>query len=52
MAFSGPAAVSETFYGYQTKVPEDYWPNFKQKKVTAVVRLNRPVGIRPKERLS
>ena len=44
LAFSGPAAVSETFYGYQTKIPEDYWSYFKQKKVTAVVRLNRPVS--------
>lgn len=44
LAFSGPAAVSQTFYGYQTKVPEDYWAYFQQKKITAVVRLNRPVS--------
>jgi len=43
LAFSGPAAVAETFYGYRTKTPEDYWSYFQQKGVSAVVRLNRPV---------
>lgn len=43
LAFSGPAAVAEVFYGYKTKVPEDYWKYFKAKRVTAVVRLNKPV---------
>ena len=44
LAFSGPAAVSEVFYGYQTKIPEDYWPYFRHKQITAVIRLNRPVS--------
>ena len=45
LAFSGPAAVAENFYGYKTKVPEDYWTYFKQKGVTAVVRLNKPASL-------
>lgn len=44
LAFSGPSAVSENFYGYRTKVPEDYCPYFRQSGVSAVIRLNRPVS--------
>lgn len=47
LAFSGPAAVSECFFGYKTKVPEDYCPYFKHSGVTAVIRLNRPVRVLP-----
>ena len=44
LAFSGPLATAENFYGYKTKVPEDYWEYFRRKHVSAVVRLNKPVS--------
>jgi cell division cycle 14 len=45
VAFSGPAAKSIDYGGYRTFTPEDYWEYFRSKRVTAIVRLNKKVGV-------
>ncbi len=37
--------MATAYYGFKTKVPEDYWKYFKRKGVNAVVRLNKPVSL-------
>ena len=44
LAFSGPSNVARVYYGFKSFVPDDYCEYFKQRGVTAVVRLNKPVS--------
>ncbi|GAB4817658.1 hypothetical protein N2152v2_004704 [Parachlorella kessleri] len=41
LAFSGPSAQPRHFGGWRTYMPEDYIEYFREKGVTAVVRLNK-----------
>eukprot|EP00887_Chlorella_sp_A99_P005476 scaffold1.g5476.t1 len=41
MAFSGPSAQPKHFGGWRTYMPEDYIQYFRDRGVTAVVRLNK-----------
>lgn len=43
LAFSGPSNVARVYYGFKSFVPDDYCEYFKQRGVSAVVRLNKPV---------
>ena len=36
--------MADTYQNFRLVVPEDYWPYFRCKGVTAIIRLNRPVG--------
>lgn len=45
LAFSGPSNVARVYYGFKSFTPDDYCDYFKQRGVTAVVRLNKPVSI-------
>ena len=44
LAFSGPSNVARVYYGFKSFTPDDYCSYFKQRGVTAVVRLNKPVS--------
>ena len=44
LAFSGPSNVARVYYGFKSFTPDDYCDYFKQRGVTAVVRLNKPVS--------
>lgn len=44
LAFSGPSNVARVYYGFKSFVPDDYCGYFKQRGVSAVVRLNKPVS--------
>ncbi|KAL3139625.1 hypothetical protein ABBQ38_003941 [Trebouxia sp. C0009 RCD-2024] len=43
LAFSGPSNVARVYYGFKSFTPDDYCDYFKQRGVTAVVRLNKPM---------
>lgn len=44
-AFSGPASRPNEYVGFRAMVPEDYWAYYHARRVTAVVRLNKKVGL-------
>lgn len=44
LAFSGPSNVARVYYGFKSFTPHDYVEYFRQRGVSAVVRLNKPVS--------
>jgi hypothetical protein len=44
LAFSGPSNVARVYYGFKSFTPDDYVEYFRQRGVSAVVRLNKPVS--------
>ena len=44
LAFSGPSNIARVYYGFKSFTPDDYCDYFRQRGVTAVVRLNKPVS--------
>ncbi|DBB04022.1 TPA: hypothetical protein ACH3X1_013082 [Trebouxia sp. C0004] len=43
LAFSGPSNVARVYYGFKSFTPDDYVEYFRQRGVSAVVRLNKPM---------
>lgn len=44
LAFSGPSNIARVYYGFKSFTPDDYVEYFRQRGVSAVVRLNKPVS--------